>query len=66
MTNGSEMEMTGFSQRGDVSIKREIRVHDDAETGDLIRKFNLGVRYVNRWCGREGSKPLMCAEEYGF
>ena len=66
MPKGSEMEMTGFAQRGDVSIEREIWIYDDTETGDLIWKFNLGVRYVDRWSGRESSKPLMCAKEYGF
>ena len=63
---GFEMEMTGFAQSGDVSIEREIRIHADTKTGDLIRKFNIGVRYVDRWCGWGGLKPLKCAEEYGF
>ena len=65
MPKGSVMKMTGFAQRSDVSVEREIWVHDDTETGDLIRKFNLGVRYVDRWCCRESLKSKF-AEEYGF
>ena len=66
MPKGSEMEMAGFAQRSDVSIEREIWVHDDTKTDDLVKKLNLGVRNVDRWCCLESSKPLMCAEEYGF
>ena len=63
MPKGSEMEMTGSAQHGDVSIEREIWVHDDIKTGNLIRKFNLGVRYVGR-CGMECLKCVLKSMAY--
>ena len=49
------MKMTVFAQRCNVSIESEIRIHDDTETGDMIRKLNNGVRYLDRGCGMGSS-----------
>ena len=66
VSKGSEMKMTSLAQCCNVSIESEIWIHYDTETGNLIGELNHGVRYVDRWCGRECSKSLMSAKEYGF
>ena len=58
-----QSKLTGLAeQRSEVSIEREIWIHDDTK----IRKFNLDVSDMDSWSGRKHKKPLMCTKEYTF